>query len=322
MTKDDKNIIDSKNTENTGNAENLHEGLEESVDKMHKQNVGDNVLGEEYRDSVIRDSADPLSHGDKIPNQTPSRVHAQRRQGNKGAALLKLTFTAILAVLLIGVALVQNSEMPWNVEQQLAKLNTGDSVSAAKAAAEQARQENSEAQAVAKDVTDQTPSDDGENQQTAEQTGKNTETQSNRQAAAQPTSGGNLTWQLPANSKIIKNYGYSYDETWKDYRFHSGVDIALPKGKGVTALAAGKVTESGKTKALGEYIRIDYGNNLVGYYFGIDVKDGLSAGAAVTKGQTIGTVTDSPLQESSLQPHYHFALLQNGQTVDPAKLMK
>lgn len=310
MTTDNKNMPNGKNNIDQDNAESLHEGLEESVDKMHKQNVGSGSPYEGYQDSVIRDSADPLGHDKEYVD---NRTHARRREGDKAAAILKLTFTAILAVLLIGVAVVQNSEMPWNVEQQLAELNTGNSVSAAKAAAEQAAEQ---AQTVAGDVTNQTPEDAPSTDPKPE-----TETQLSKQAT-QPTGGSNITWQLPAGSKVITNYGYSYDETWKDYRFHSGVDIALPKGKGVAALAAGTVTETGKTKALGEYIRIDYGNNLVGYYFGIDVKDGLATGSAVTKGQTIGTITDSPLQESSLQPHYHFALLQNGQTVDPAKLMK
>lgn len=305
MTTDNKNMQDGKNSISQDNAESLHENLEESVDKMHKQNVGSGSPYPGYQDSTIRDSADPLGHD--------NHAHA-RREGDKSAAILKLTFTAILAVLLIGVAVVQNSEMPWNVEQQLAELNTGNSVSAAKAAAEQAAEQ---AQAVAGDVTNQTPEEDTPSTDPKPAT----ETQLSKQAA-QPTGGGNITWQLPAGGKIITNYGYSYDETWKDYRFHSGVDIALPKGKGVAALAAGTITETGKTKALGEYIRIDYGNNLVGYYFGLDVKDGLATGSAVSKGQTIGTVTDPPLQESSLQPHYHFALLQNGQTVDPAKLMK
>lgn len=311
MTKDEKNIIDKNN------AESLHEGMEESAEKMHRQNVGGGVLQEEDCDSVIRDSADVLSHDKNEHKQNSERTNFRRR-GDKSAALLKLTFTAILAVLLIAVAVVQNSEMPWNVEQQLAELNTGDSVSQARAAAEKAAQtarENQQAQAVTKDVTNQTPAADETSQaRTA------AKAQTNEQAAK--TTSSSISWQVPVGGKVIKNYGYSYDETWKDYRFHSGLDIALPKGTGVAALAAGKVTEVGKTKALGEYIRIDYGNSLVGYYFGLDVKDNLTTGAAVSKGQTIGAVTDPPLQESSLQPHYHFALLQNGQTVDPAKLMK
>ena len=282
--------------------ESLHSTLEENQQALQKENIGNGAVDNEQEDSVI----------EKPSTGGSAELHNRRR-----TALLKLTFTAILAVLVVGVAVVQNSEMPWNVEQQLAQLNQGDSVTRAK----------EQAAAVAKDVTAEIPKEaNTANQSTetqnAETKSKDTQTNSEQRQKTATAAADSFSWQLPAYGEIIKGYGYSYDETWHDYRFHSGVDIALEKGEEVYAVRGGTVTEVGKTKALGEYIRVDYGNSLVGYYFGIDVKDGLQTGSSISQNQVLGVVCDPPLQESDLPPHYHFALLQNGRTVDPAKLMQ
>ena len=285
--------------------ESLHSTLEENQQALREENIGDGAVDREQGDSVIEKECT----GGKA-EQKARPHHADRN--SRRTALLKLTFTAILAVLVVGVAVVQNSEMPWNVEQQLAQLNQGDSVTRAK----------EQAEAVTKDVTAEIPKAANTANQSNETQSKDTQTNSEQRQKTATATADSFSWQLPAYGEIIKGYGYSYDETWHDYRFHSGVDIALEKGEEVYAVRGGTVTEVGKTKALGEYIRVDYGNSLVGYYFGIDVKDSLQTGSSISQNQVLGVVCDPPLQESDLPPHYHFALLQNGRTVDPAKLMQ
>lgn len=226
---------------------------------------------------------------------------AEKRTQKRGTAFLKLSFMAVLLIMVLGVAVVQNSEMPWNVEQQLAKMSADNT--------QNLPEEKNNALPVVKDVENSVAVDE-----TTEQ--KNETAEQNKTAEV---SGNTVKWQLADSAQVIKDYGYSYDETWHDYRFHGGLDIKMPKGSTVKSIAEGKVTEISKTKALGEYLRIDYGGSLVGYYYGIDVNDSLQNGSTVKKGDSLGVVTEPPLEESSMEPHYHFALIQDGQTVDPMK---
>ncbi|MGI5825399.1 MAG: peptidoglycan DD-metalloendopeptidase family protein [Bacillota bacterium] len=303
--------------------ESFHQSVDDAIETLQKNNVGEDIPQKEESDSIIRkpNIQDNSESSQQISAQnTSAENQSEHRRANtaeRKSAILKLTFMSILAVLVIGLAVVQDAHMPWNVERQLAELNEKAAATAVDKQKQPAQQQ--EAQTVAKNNTALPEKEQTKTNSPAAETAASPKT--NAQTNVQTTAS-NLSWQLPASGKIIKSYGYSYDETWQDYRFHSGVDIALDKGKEVYAIADGTVTESGKTKALGKYIRIDYGSNLVGYYFGLNVSDSLTAGAAVSKNQALGTVTDPPLQESADPPHYHFALIQDGQTIDPAKLMK
>lgn len=329
--------------------ESLHQSVDEALNTLHEENVGkiesdtydsaaDRRFANTERDGKRRKQTRPFSDvrecaeeeksdaelSDKSPaddikdsvidksfTQTDSdsqvnfwqETQDTERFKKRSTAFLKLSFMAVLLIMVLSVAVVQSSEMPWNVEEHLAEMNSDDTLDMV--------EEKTEVQPVTKEVTNVPEVEDN----TAE---KPKTTEKNQPKAV---SSGSISWQLPASAQVVKDYGYSYDETWNDYRFHSGLDIEMPKGSDVKTIASGTVTEVGETKAVGEYIRIDYGNNLVGYYYGIDVKDTLKNGSTLKKGDVIGVITEPPLQESSMQPHYHFALIQDGQTVDPMEFL-
>lgn len=291
--------------------ESFHQTTDDAIKTLQENNLGRDISEQPEKDSVIRNAAnkgnEEKEQKEKMEREFYGDVKSNSQENQKARknAIMKITFLSVLAILVVGLAVAQDSKMPWNIQQQAAEISQKSQTSTTKTD-RSAEEEKSKVQAVAQNTTLQ------QNTQTTEQT----PAEESQQTSAE------ITWQLPVYGEIIKDYGYSYDKTWQDYRFHSGIDIAMEKGEEVYAINQGTVTESSKTKALGEYIRIDYGNNLVGYYFGIDVKDNLTAGTAVSKNQVIGTVTDPPLEESAYEPHYHFGLIQDGQTIDPKKLMK
>lgn len=287
--------------------ESFHQTTDDAIKTLQENNLGRDISEQSEQDSIIRKTGEEKDQKEKMEREFYGDVksNSQENQKAKKNAIMKITFLSVLAILVIGLAVAQDSQIPWNVKQQAAEINQKTQTSTTETE-ESSEEKQTDVQAVAQNTTLQ------QEEQAAEQT----PAEESQQTSAK------ISWQLPVYGEIIKDYGYSYDKTWQDYRFHSGIDIAMEKGEEVYAINQGTVTESGKTKALGEYIRIDYGNNLVGYYFGIDVKDNLTAGTAISKNQVIGTVTDSPLEESAYEPHYHFGLIQDGQTIDPKKLMK
>ena len=344
-----KNTVKNNAKENADEraAETLRQNVDDAISATQKNNVGEPLRDDGSWDSVIRDSKkdaaeqkadikmndaikgvwrkpkdEDLSEAERTEKDFYGSVRRQKAEHERQSAVLKFSFMLALAILVVGLAVVQNSNMPWNVESRLAAINQ-NAEKALPAAQNATFDTNSETDGETGGADESEPQTAVKSQKTVAAVADNNELNNQKTASsAENQSQAAITWQLPVYGKIIKGYGYSYDETWKDYRFHSGVDIALEKGEEVFALADGRVTEKGKTKALGEYLRIDYGGNLVGYYYGISLKKELAVGGSIKSGQTLGTVTDPPLQESAEVPHYHFALLQDGKTVDPVKLMK
>lgn len=296
--------------------ESFHQTTEEALAANRINNIGKETPPPEG-DSIIRDAAAQEETADpKEESITGNEGETEKRHPEKSPsprekkkAAVKLTLLSLLALIMIGVALAEDfpaaPQTTTETTRQITAQETVDNepvtkstpVSAEKTEPVSSNKETTVTEKTAENATPQTQS-------------VNAETSSA------------FRWQLPDGGKLIRTYGYSYDKTWRDYRFHSGVDIALSTGSEVTAAADGTVTERGKTKALGEYLRIDYGNQLIGYYFGIALRSDLAAGSTVSVGQVLGTITEPPLEESAEVPHYHFGLIQDGQTIDPEKLLK
>lgn len=70
---------------------------------------------------------------------------------------------------------------------------------------------------------------------------------------------------------------------------HLGTDMRIPKGSPIFAADSGTVTTASYRGTFGNLIVINHGNGMETYYAHCDGFS-VSAGDAVTKGQTIGTV--------------------------------
>ncbi len=107
------------------------------------------------------------------------------------------------------------------------------------------------------------------------------------------------------------DYRYLFDE----YRFHGGIDIAVPVGTPLYAGDGGTVIISGDLgNGYGTYVAIDHGNGFVTYY-GHMSKTAVKEGDKVNKGEMIGW---SGKTGRVTGPHVHYEFRYNGTKMNPA----
>ena len=144
------------------------------------------------------------------------------------------------------------------------------------------------------------------------------------QAPTQPTVSKKLATASPLAGEEI--YGYSmealsYNQTTRDWRVHSGVDIAAQEGTPVLAAAEGTVYTTYEDDALGYTVVIRHTGGYTTKYACLGEDLSVSAGDTVELGQTIGTVGCSALLESALGSQLHFAVTHQDQPMDPAEFL-
>lgn len=110
-----------------------------------------------------------------------------------------------------------------------------------------------------------------------------------------------------------------YSLTMNDYRAHTGVDIAASLGSEVVAASSGIVCRVWSDPMMGQSVTIDHGDEIYTTYMNLspEIAEGITVGAKVTMGQTIGSVGDTSLTEIAEEPHLHFEIKVNGQYADP-----
>ena len=128
-----------------------------------------------------------------------------------------------------------------------------------------------------------------------------------------PLNGSTVTAFSP--DTLIRN------ETMGDWRTHDGMDLGCELGTTVMATAEGMVESVVHDDMLGTTITITHGGGITSVYANLAEETAVTAGDEVIAGDIIGTVGDTALSESALEPHLHFALYQDGTPVDPADYM-
>ena len=95
--------------------------------------------------------------------------------------------------------------------------------------------------------------------------------------------------------------------------FHTGLDINGELGDPIWAALSGTVVSAGWSGNYGNCIVVNHGNGVSTRYAHLSVI-GVSAGQAVSQGQTIGLEGSTG---NSTGSHLHFEVLINGSSVDP-----
>ena len=113
-----------------------------------------------------------------------------------------------------------------------------------------------------------------------------------------------------------------YNATTQDWRTHAGVDLAASVGTPVKAAGSGVVTAVYDDEFLGTTVVINHPDGHVSQYSNLAVMPSVSAGDSVEAGQTIGAVCETALLEIADEPHLHFAVYANGDTIDPAEFIR
>ncbi|MEG2455603.1 MAG: M23 family metallopeptidase, partial [Oscillospiraceae bacterium] len=128
-----------------------------------------------------------------------------------------------------------------------------------------------------------------------------------------------FTW--PVKGEVVADYSLealAYDETMADWRTHSGMDIAAELGTQVLATAGGIVTGVYQDDLMGTTVSVDHGNGVVSYYANLALQPVVEIGDSVDTGSVLGAVGNTALAETLKASHLHFAMEQDGATVDPA----
>jgi murein DD-endopeptidase MepM/ murein hydrolase activator NlpD len=121
----------------------------------------------------------------------------------------------------------------------------------------------------------------------------------------------NIGSVLPVKGIVTSNVGWRHDPIDGTIRHHNGVDIAIPAGTQVKAIAAGRVIESGPHGGYGNLVKIEHGDGSISMY-GHNSQLQVNAGEQVAAGQTIAL---SGSTGRSTGPHLHFELWKNGDNV-------
>jgi murein DD-endopeptidase MepM/ murein hydrolase activator NlpD len=129
----------------------------------------------------------------------------------------------------------------------------------------------------------------------------------------------NRDFQFPLKHfQVSSAYGIRINPVTGKQGMHGGIDLAAPYGTEVYAAKSGTVTASGEDPILGKYVIISHENNMASLYGHLSSIN-TSLNANVLSGSIIAKVGSTG---QSTGPHLHFELRQNGQTRDPARLLR
>ena len=142
--------------------------------------------------------------------------------------------------------------------------------------------------------------------------------------ATTPKEKKSLKTQMPVSGQEI--YGYSvealsYNDTTRDWRVHNGVDIAAEEGTPVMAAAEGTVYTTYEDETLGHTVVIRHEGGYTTRYSSLGENIPVSAGDAVSMGQTIGYAASTALVETAMGSHVHFSVSCKDIPMDPADFL-
>lgn len=126
-------------------------------------------------------------------------------------------------------------------------------------------------------------------------------------------------WARPSSGYISSAYGNRIHPIYGTVRFHAGIDLATPCGRGVYAIRDGMVSYSGWLGTLGNFVRLNHEDGVTSGY--AHMQNGslyVSIGQRVQTGQLIGLIGSTG---ASTGCHLHFETRVNMEPRDPYDFM-
>jgi murein DD-endopeptidase MepM/ murein hydrolase activator NlpD len=121
----------------------------------------------------------------------------------------------------------------------------------------------------------------------------------------------------PVNGVLRSSFGERADPFSGEGAFHTGVDLAVPRGTPVHVTADGVVQSAGWSGGYGKLIIVDHGDGLQTYYAHLS-QFLVLPGQAVRRGQVIAL---SGGTGRATGPHVHYEVRLAGTAVNPYKYM-
>ena len=121
-------------------------------------------------------------------------------------------------------------------------------------------------------------------------------------------------------------FGYSmealsYNQTTRDWRVHSGIDLAAGEGDPVMAAADGEIYNVYEDDTLGHTVVIRHNDGYTTCYSSLSDQITVKPGDQVVMGHTIGYAADSAIVESTLGSHVHFSVTHYNEPMDPEEFL-
>lgn len=129
----------------------------------------------------------------------------------------------------------------------------------------------------------------------------------------------------PVDGDIIKEFAKDnliFSETLNEWITHTGIDLRAEKTEVVKAAASGTVKTIKNDPRYGLSITIEHENGFKTVYANLLTSEFVVEGEKVEQGQTIGTVGNTAVFESSDDTHLHFEILKDNVNVDPTTYLK
>lgn len=126
-----------------------------------------------------------------------------------------------------------------------------------------------------------------------------------------------VSYQFPVKGRLSSGFGNRFHPIDKKIKFHAGIDIAVPVGTPVAAAAQGVVTFAGHDGDYGNLVIIQHPDGRLTRYGHLS-KILVSRNDQVTAGDEIAL---SGSTGKSTGPHVHFEVRENGQVVNPIKIL-
>ena len=119
-------------------------------------------------------------------------------------------------------------------------------------------------------------------------------------------------------SRVSSGFGGRFHPIFKNWRAHTGVDFAAPRGTRVIASADGHVVAAGNRGGYGNAVEIKHGGGITTLYAHLSgFAAGVRSGARVRQGDPIGYVGSTGYATG---PHLHYEFKISGIHQDPMKV--
>lgn len=123
---------------------------------------------------------------------------------------------------------------------------------------------------------------------------------------------------MPLEGPITSTFGVRRVYNSSPRGYHSGLDVAAPRGTPVLAAAEGTVVLVGEFFYTGRTVFVDHGLGLYTAYFHLDAV-GVTDGQTLGAGDEIGRVGSTG---RSTGPHLHWGVYLSGRKTDPLTLLR
>lgn len=134
-----------------------------------------------------------------------------------------------------------------------------------------------------------------------------------------------LVFSPPLDGEIQKMYSLDkviYSKTLEQWKTHDGIDISADEGTEVKSIEKGVVDSIQNDSFYGTTIQIEHKSGYRSIYCNLDENVYVSVGDSVIKGQKIGKVGNTSIGEYLDDPHLHFMLYLNDESINPTYIFQ